>query len=243
MKRKQSFGGTLLGVVLGLVVGLVAALLVAVYVTKVPVPFLDGKGVGSAAARDASEAKKNKDWDPNAPLAGKPAAVIAPPPAAQTPQLASTTSKTTSTVALPPLDAPAAAGAGAGNAAGSPGNGAVLAKVDPRARGAAGGDPLGDLARARSGADSGSNSVVTSPGEPYAYFVQAGAFRGATEADAQRAKLAIMGWEAQVTEREQAGRTMFRVRIGPYARKDDAERIKERLDDAGLQAALVRVQR
>lgn len=68
MKRQR--GGTFWGFVLGLVVGLAAALLVAVYVTKVPVPFLD-KGANRPTELDAAESQKNKDWDPNAPLYGK----------------------------------------------------------------------------------------------------------------------------------------------------------------------------
>ena len=67
---KQQRGGTFLGFVLGLVVGLGVALAVAVYVTKVPVPFLD-KGTNRPADQDAVEQQKNKDWDPNAPLYGK----------------------------------------------------------------------------------------------------------------------------------------------------------------------------
>ena len=59
-------------------------------------------------------------------------------------------------------------------------------------------DPLGDLAKAKA-AESGS-------ADPYDYFVQAGAFRTQADADAQRAKLAMMGWEARVSEREQNGR-------------------------------------
>ncbi|MDD5028307.1 MAG: SPOR domain-containing protein [Rhodoferax sp.] len=66
----QQRGGTLLGFVLGLVAGLAIALIVAVYVTKVPVPFLD-KGTNRPLEQDAAESKKNKDWDPNAPLYGK----------------------------------------------------------------------------------------------------------------------------------------------------------------------------
>ena len=55
-----------------------AALAVAVYVTKVPVPFMN-KGQSRSAEQDAAEAKKNKDWDPNAPLYGKnPAKPAAP---------------------------------------------------------------------------------------------------------------------------------------------------------------------
>jgi len=67
---KQQRGGTFLGFVLGLVVGLGVALAVAVYVTKVPVPFLD-KGTNRPADQDAAEQQKNKNWDPNAPLYGK----------------------------------------------------------------------------------------------------------------------------------------------------------------------------
>ena len=67
---KQQRGGTILGFIIGVVVGLAGALAVAVYVTKVPVPFMN-KGQTRSADQDAEEAKKNKDWDPNAPLYGK----------------------------------------------------------------------------------------------------------------------------------------------------------------------------
>lgn len=78
---KQQRGGTILGFIIGVVVGLGAALAVAVYVTKVPVPFLN-KGQSRSSEQDAAEAKKNKDWDPNAPLYGKnPAKSAAPVPA------------------------------------------------------------------------------------------------------------------------------------------------------------------
>ena len=69
-QHKQQRGNTLLGLIIGALVGLGAALAVAVYVTKVPVPFLN-KTSPRSADTDAAEAKKNKDWDPNVPLAGK----------------------------------------------------------------------------------------------------------------------------------------------------------------------------
>jgi len=83
-------GNTLVGFILGLVVGLTVALVVAIYVTKVPIPFLN-KGLSRNAEQDAAEQKKNKDWDPNAPLYGKSPAANAPAdkpavnPAAPTP--------------------------------------------------------------------------------------------------------------------------------------------------------------
>jgi cell division protein FtsN len=75
------------------------------------------------------------------------------------------------------------------------------------------------------------------------YFVQAGAFRTPEDAEAQRAKLSLMGIEAKVTEREQAGRQVYRVRVGPFEKKEDADRQKEKLEAGGFETALVRVQR
>ncbi|HRL68416.1 MAG TPA: SPOR domain-containing protein, partial [Ottowia sp.] len=98
-------------------------------------------------------------------------------------------------------------------------------------------DPLGELAAARAG-------TATAPAaDPFTYFVQAGAFRTQEDADGQRARLSLMGVEARVTEREQAGRTVYRVRVGPFQNKDAADRVKDRLDGNGFDSALVRVQR
>lgn len=200
---KQQRGGTILGFIIGVVVGLGAALAVAVYVTKVPVPFLN-KGQSRSPDQDAAEAKKNKDWDPNAPLYGKnpakPGAVTAPAGAASAPKAAASAA----TAAKPELKP------------------AVTA------------DPLGDLVKSKSGAASA---------EPFAYFVQVGAFRTAEDAESQRARLSLAGVEAKVSEREQAGRAVFRVRVGPFDKREDAEKTKEKLDGAGMETALVRVQR
>jgi len=85
---KQQRGGTILGFIIGVVVGLGAALAVAVYVTKVPIPFVD-KGQSRSNDQDAAETQKNNGWDPNAPLYGKnpvkPVAPASPEPAASAP--------------------------------------------------------------------------------------------------------------------------------------------------------------
>ena len=79
--------------------------------------------------------------------------------------------------------------------------------------------------------------------DPFTYFVQAGAYGRPEDAEQQRAKVALLGLAAKVTEREQAGRTVYRVRVGPYEKKEDAEAAKEKLDGASVESALVRVQR
>lgn len=64
-------GGFAMGLIVGLLVGLAMALAVALYVTKAPVPFVN-KVQQRTPEQDAAEAERNKNWDPNAPLAGKP---------------------------------------------------------------------------------------------------------------------------------------------------------------------------
>ena len=79
--------------------------------------------------------------------------------------------------------------------------------------------------------------------DPFSYFIQAGAFRTPEDAEQQRARLLLLGMQAKVTEREQSGRTVYRVRLGPFDKKEDADKAKERLDNNSIETALVRVQR
>lgn len=193
---KQQRGGTLLGVIIGVVIGLAVAMIVALYVTKTPVPFLN-KGQNRTPEQDAAEEKRNKDWDPNAPLYNK----SKPPTQAETKPPVTATTK-------PATPAPAV-------------------KAPPKAETKPSADPLGDLAKAKAGVD------------PYVYFIQVGAFRTPEDAETQRAKLSLTGVEAKVSEREQAGRMLYRVRVGPYDKKDDANKVKAQLEAAGYETAMV----
>jgi cell division protein FtsN len=79
--------------------------------------------------------------------------------------------------------------------------------------------------------------------DPFIYFVQVGAFSKPEDAEQQRARLAMLGYTAKVTEREQSGRSMYRVRLGPYQLRDEAESAQSKLQSGGETAALVRVER
>ena len=84
----------------------------------------------------------------------------------------------------------------------------------------------------------------TKPGvEPFTYFIQVGAYRRAEDAEAQRAQLAMQGLTARVTEREQSGRTVYRVRLGPFETKSEADGMQQRVLSTGMDGQLVRVQR
>lgn len=208
-------GGFVIGLIVGLLVGLALALGVALYVTKVPIPFVN-KVPQRTAEQDAAEIEKNKNWDPNSPLHGKnPARPNVAPAVAPT---------------LPPPDPGASAVAG-DTAPARPAS-APAARRDAAAI-------LADKAAVKQAPPGAPGATA----DPFSYFVQAGAYSRAEDAEQQRARLAMMGFEARLSEREQAGRTVYRVRLGPFERKDDADSTRDRLTGAGFDASMVRVQK
>ena len=216
-----------MGFLLGMLFGLAVALGVAVYITKMPLPFMNKNQ--TRPADDAAAAKKIKEWDPNAGLPGR----VAKPEGA-------------AVQAAPESDpaAPAAATAPTGPAATTAPPAAAPAAPAP----AKSADPLGDLARARAEAQasavpatpanplvnpappalsSASASSAGAGGEPFQYFVQVGAYRSADDAEQQRAKLSLMGLQSKVSERDQAGRMVYRVRLGPFDKREEADKARE----------------
>ena len=220
MMNNSQRGGTFLGFIMGLVLGLGLSLAVAIYVTKVPTPF-SNKNQPRSSEQDSAETQKNKDWNPNTVLQPKAPAETPPaPPVSTTAPAAPTVNAET---ARKPADkAPAEA-------------------PKPEARPAVTADPLGDLAKAKSGLSTPATSSVTA--DPFDYVIQVGAYRSLAEADAQKAKLALMGMDAKVSERDQGGRTVYRVRLGPYDDKAAAEKVRARLESYSIENTLVRVQR
>jgi thiol:disulfide interchange protein DsbA len=86
---KPQRGGFVMGLVVGLLIGLAVALGVALYITKAPMPFIN-KVPQRTAEQDRAEGPSwaaTSNWDPNAPLAGKPGATpveLVPPGALHT---------------------------------------------------------------------------------------------------------------------------------------------------------------
>ncbi|HTQ75019.1 MAG TPA: SPOR domain-containing protein [Burkholderiales bacterium] len=81
------------------------------------------------------------------------------------------------------------------------------------------------------------------PGAPKeSYFLQAGSFPNPADADSLKAKLALMGMEANVEPANIAGKgTWYRVRLGPYTRVDEINRIRQQLTQNGIEVSLVKV--
>ena len=82
---------------------------------------------------------------------------------------------------------------------------------------------------------------ASAPARKLRYFLQAGAYKNASDAEQQRARLALEGVEAKVIQANENGATFFRVRIGPYTKTEDAEQLRSRLSDAGFQVTVLRV--
>lgn len=92
-----------------------------------------------------------------------------------------------------------------------------------------------DKAPARAAADGAGE-----PAKPAELFLQAGSFQNAKDADNLKASLALMGQEASVQQVMLADKVWYRVRLGPFAKPDEAGKVKTELARSGIEASLVR---
>lgn len=104
------------------------------------------------------------------------------------------------------------------------------AKLDSKASAAEQPKPAKDAAAKPEGAE-----------DNWTYYLQAGAFREQTDAENIRAKLALMGVEAKVTERQSETGVLHRVRVGPFVQIEAMNRVRGKLSDNGVDAAVVRI--
>jgi cell division protein FtsN len=74
------------------------------------------------------------------------------------------------------------------------------------------------------------------------YFIQAGSFQNPAEADNQKARLAILGFESSVEPANLPDKgTWYRVRLGPYSKVEEINRIRQALAQNGIDASLVKI--
>jgi len=79
----------------------------------------------------------------------------------------------------------------------------------------------------------------TPPGN---YLLQAGSFQNPAEADNLKARLALIGVEAGVEPIEIPEKgTWYRVRVGPYTKVEEINRMRQTLAQNGIDATLVRI--
>ena len=74
------------------------------------------------------------------------------------------------------------------------------------------------------------------------YFIQAGSFQNPADADNQKARLAILGFESSVEPANLPDKgTWYRVRLGPYSKVEEINRVRQALAQNGIDASLVKI--
>ena len=74
------------------------------------------------------------------------------------------------------------------------------------------------------------------------YLLQAGSFSASGDAEALKARIALLGLGARVESAQVQGRTVYRVRMGPYGTASELADAKGKLEGGGLEALPIKVQ-
>jgi len=219
-KRKRSSnsrGGTFTGIIIGLVLGLAAAVAVAIYVTKAPMPFYD------RASREPNEIilpDVRDAPDPNSKLYQKNSRlpedtrVPAPTKKQQEDELGQFIAGLNQLEPVPEGSLP---------------------KSPPPESERARPDTSGDTAREAPAAES-----AATPSKETTYFLQAGAFRSAQDADTVKARIIMLGHNASVQVAQLDGSPINRVRVGPFKGIDELNKAREALGAEQIETSVVR---
>ena len=71
-------------------------------------------------------------------------------------------------------------------------------------------------------------------------FLQTGSFQNAADADNQKAKIALMGAEAEIQQVMLQDKVWYRVRLGPFKKMDEVNNVRSELAKQGVDANVVK---
>lgn len=206
------------GIVIGLIIGLAAAVAVALYVTQAPMPFMDkaSREIEQILLPDVRHAP-----DPNRGLYGSTPAPEGPlfggKEAQIAEQLGALRAPTTPAPApsLPTTPEPDSLGN-------------LIAQLpNPTAT------PAPQTVPTKKAAPSSAAATTT-------YYLQAGAFRSANDAEAMRARILLLGMDATVQSAPYNDGTINRVRVGPFSGLDDMNQARSVLGREKIETSVVR---
>lgn len=226
--RTRQQGSTLVGIIIGLVIGLVIAVIVALVITKGQSPFTE------RAARAKPAESAGKIADPNKPMYGN----------RESARSANRDFERDQQRQAPAADAaPAATPAPAPAPAADPLQ-AVVDRIQngPAHKAATPAAPV-PLNTAAPPAQSAAPAPSAAGEEKWVYYLQAGAYRETSDAEAVRAKLALLGFEASVTDRTTDSGVLHRVRVGPFTQVEAMNKVRGKLSENGVDVAVVRNQK
>ena len=224
--RRQQ-GNTLVGIIIGLVIGLGIAVVVALVITKGASPFTDKSG----KAGKSTEPTAGQIADPNKPMYGnKEAAKEAARDFSKEPR-----EIVTPTQPAAPAPAPAQQPKAPQPDALQELIGTLKDKPAPKTPAAAPAPQAKADVKAEAKADAASDKWI--------YYLQAGAFHDMSDAESTRGKLALLGFEAAISDRSTDAGVLHRVRIGPFNQLEAMNRARTKLSENGIDVAVVRNQK
>ncbi|MGK5006876.1 SPOR domain-containing protein [Janthinobacterium sp. LB2P70] len=227
--RRQQ-GNTLVGIIIGLVIGLGIAVVVALVITKGASPFTDKSGKAGKSA----EPTAGQIADPNKPMYGnKEAAKEAARDFSKEPR-----EIVTPTQPAAPAPAPAQQPKAPPPDALQELIGTLKDKPAPKTPAAAPAAAPAPQAKAdvkEAKADAASDKWI--------YYLQAGAFHDMSDAESTRGKLALLGFEAAISDRSTDAGVLHRVRVGPFNQLEAMNRARTKLSENGIDVAVVRNQK
>ena len=219
--RRQQ-GNTLVGIIIGLVIGLGIAVVVALVITKGASPFTDKSGKAGKSA----EPTAGQIADPNKPMYGnKEAAKEAARDFSREPrEIVAPAPSTAQQPKAPPPDALQEL------------IGTLKDKPAPKTPAAAAPAP-------QAKADVKAEAKADAASDKWIYYLQAGAFHDMSDAESTRGKLALLGFEAAISDRSTDAGVLHRVRIGPFNQLEAMNRARTKLSENGIDVAVVRNQK
>lgn len=221
--RRQQ-GNTLVGIIIGLVVGLGIAVVVALVISKGNSPFTDKGKAGKSLDPTAGQIA-----DPNKPMYGnKEAAREAARDFSKEPRELPLPGQPVAQDALPSSPKPPPPDALQELI------GTLKDKPAPKAPPAA---PAAVPAQAAAPAPAAKADAAS---DKWIYYLQAGAFHDMADAESTRGKLALLGFEAAISDRSTDAGVLHRVRVGPFNQVDAMNRARTKLSENGIDVAVVR---
>ncbi len=215
-------GNTLVGIIIGLVIGLGIAVVVALVISKGNTPFTDK--ASKAKSTDASA----EAADPNKPMYGSKNAPKPAPGKDFKPPMADALQEVLTKIQNDPT--PVAA---------------VKSEPEPRPEPKAEPKPVQPkpAPEAEARAEPAQVAKADTAEPTMVYYLQVGAFRETADAESARAKLALLGFEAAITERVTDVGVLHRVRMGPYNQAEAMNRVRSKLSENGVDVAVIRNQK
>lgn len=82
--------------------------------------------------------------------------------------------------------------------------------------------------------------TATASADDGRYILQAGAFQASGDAEEVKARIALLGLSARVESAQINGKTIYRVRMGPYGSASELAEAKRKLANGGLPALAIK---